>query len=120
MNSNGMLDGVEYIGHASPWALYVGEKPEPGTNVDLSNVAQMSGAKLNPNAYIKLNSCWAGYGGWGSIAGKMANHLDRPVWVFNGGTVFSSSESKRVAFSRSSPLFMIGDRGTSMRTYNPR
>ena len=120
MNNNGMLDGVEYVGHAAPWALFVGERHEPGTNVDLSNVSQLSGAHLNPNAYIKLTACYAGFGGWSNIAGKMANHLDRPVSAFNGWAIFSSSESQRVPFSRSSPLYLIEDRGTSLVTYNPR
>jgi len=51
---------VEYIGHGAPWALYVGERHDPGTNVDASNVGQLSGAKLNPNAYIELNACFTG------------------------------------------------------------
>ena len=63
LTSNGVLDGVEYIGHASYNALFVGEQHAAGTDIDRSNVSQLSNAKLSQNAYIKINACFAGSGG---------------------------------------------------------
>ncbi len=120
--NNGMLDGVEYLGHATSHSLSVGEGADPRTNIDLSNVSELSNAKLNPNAYIKINSCYTGAGGWGAIAGSMANHMDRSVFAFNGPTIFSGNEHQRTAgkFAPSTgPLYLIEDRGTRLLEYRP-
>jgi len=63
LTNNGVLDGVEYVGHASNIALYVGEQPGPATNVDHSNIPQLSNANLSKNAYVKLNGCNSSAGG---------------------------------------------------------
>lgn len=119
--NNGMLDGVEFIGHGSPTWIGVGNGA--GENVHFENYRQLSNANLKPNAYIKLNSCYTGAGGWqNSIAGRLANHLRRPVLAFNGGTIFSGSETRRTSTSfppPTGPLFLIEDAGTRLVTYRP-
>ncbi len=122
--NNGKLDGVEYIGHAGSASLYVGERAGAGTNIDSSNVSQLSNANLNPNAYIKINGCNAGKGGWDLIAGKLANHLDRTVWAFNGPTKFYSSPnavrgSGGKTVPSTGPLYLMEDRGTRLIAYKP-
>ena len=125
LTSNGTLDGVEYIGHASPEALFVGEQHATGTNVDKSNVKELSNAKLSPNAYVKLNACYTGIGGWtSSIAGLMANQLRRSVWAFNGPTKFYGSPNAVPGSGgkyppRNGPLYLLEDRGTRMVEYKP-
>lgn len=123
LTSNGILAGVEYVGHAGSNALFVGEQPGAGTNIDRSNVSQLSNAMLSPNAYIKINGCFTGYGGWQqSIAGAIANQLGRTTFAFNGPTIFSGSERARTAgrFAPSSgPLYLIEDRGTRLVPYRP-
>ena len=125
LTGNGMLAGVEYVGHASENALYVGEQPGAGTNIDLSNVSQLSKGNLSPNAYIKINACYTGLGGWrNSIAGAMANHLGRPVFAFNGPTKFyGSSNAVRGSGGNypppTGPLYLMEDLGTRLVVYKP-
>jgi hypothetical protein len=126
LNDNGVLSGVEYVGHATFDKLYVGEQHAEGTNLDLSNVTSLSGAKLAPDAYIKLNACFSGSGGWAhSIAGALANHLRRPVFAFDGGTRFYGSPNpvRGTGPSRPperGPLYLLEDsRSSRMVVYRP-
>src|ERR1700674_4141272 len=49
----------------------------PGQISIFQNVSQLSNVNLKPNAYIKLNACFSGSGGWQhSIPGGIAN-----AWV---------------------------------------
>jgi RHS repeat-associated protein len=124
LTSNGQLAGVEYVGHASFDKLYVGERHESGTNIDRTNVSQLSAAKLAPNAYIKINACYAGAGGFNnSIAGALAYQLGRAVLAFNGPTIFSNSERRATAKglfpSSKGPLYLIEDGRTRLVTFRP-
>jgi RHS repeat-associated protein len=125
LTSNGMLDGVEYIGHASFDSLFVGEQHLPGTNIDRSNVNDLSNEKLSSNAYIKLNACYSGGGGWtASIAGLMANHMRRTVWAFNGPTKFYGSPnavrgSGDLYPPKTGGLYLLEDAGTRLVGYHP-
>lgn len=125
LTSNGTLDGVEYVGHASLDVLFVGEQHAQGTNIDRSNVRQLSNEKLSAHAYIKVNGCYAGLGGWtNSIAGMMANHLRRSVWAFNGPTSFYGSATAVPGSAgryppKNGPLYLLEDRGTRMVEYKP-
>ena len=76
------------------------------------------------DAENKINGCNAGKGGWGSIAGKLANHLDRTVWAFNGPTKFYTSPnavrgSGGKDLPRTGPLYLMEDRGTRFVPYRP-
>jgi len=124
LTSNGLLSGFEYIGHASSLRLFIGEQHLAGTNLEIGDVASLSGAQLAPDAYIKLNACYAGAGGWtDSIAGAMANHFRRPVFAFNGGTLFYGSPNPvRGGGGRppdSGPLYLLEDKGTRLVNYRP-
>ncbi len=125
LTSNGLLSGVEYVGHAAGSTLFIGEKHEPGTNLTLEDVTSLSGTNLAPDAYIKLNACFAGAGGWRvSIAGVMANYFRRPVFAFNGPTLFySQPDPVRGSGPKIPPetgrLYLLEDRGTRLVEYRP-
>lgn len=128
LTSNGMLDGVEYVGHASNIKLFVGEQAGAGTNVDHSNIPGLENANLNPNAYIKLNTCNAGAGGQLSIGQWLANRLGRSVLAFDGPTHFyGGSNPNPVRTSprpgeqppAGGPLRLLEDRGTRLVTIRP-
>lgn len=106
LTTNGMLDGVEYVGHASNIMLYVGEQSGAGTNVDHSNIPDLSNANLSQNAYIKLNGCNASATGSVSIAQWLANRLQRTVLSYNGPTQFfrPSEQSPAGPCRRSPPI----------------
>ncbi|HJT29925.1 MAG TPA: RHS repeat-associated core domain-containing protein [Pyrinomonadaceae bacterium] len=121
---NGLLSGVEYIGHASWNQLFVGERPGRETNLMISDVPSLSGAKLAPDAYIKLNACYAGSGGLDSIAGAMATHFRLPVFAFDGGTLFYGSPnpvrgSGGTRPPDTGPLYLLEDRGTRFVQIRP-
>jgi RHS repeat-associated protein len=126
--SNGTLNGVEYIGHASYYALHVGEQRGDHTNLTQSDLSTLSNANLSSNAYVKLNACYAGSGGAETIAAGIATQLQRTTLAFDGGTVFSGSERSRVTERtrsgqeippRAGPLYLIEDRGTTFRRFTP-
>jgi hypothetical protein len=125
LTNNGMLDGVEYIGHASNIMLYVGEQHAPGTNVDHSNIPDLSNANLNKNAYIKLNGCNASATGSLSIAQWLANRLQRTVLAYNGPTHFSGSPKSPQPVRagdrppQKGPLYLVGDTGTRLVAIGP-
>jgi hypothetical protein len=125
LTSNGLLSGVEYVGHASGRTLYVGENTGAGTNLTIDVVTALSGANLAPDAYIKLNACFAGAGGWReSIAGVMANYFRRPVFAFNGPTRFYSQPDPVRGSGPNIPpetgrLYLLEDRGTRLVKYQP-
>jgi RHS repeat-associated protein len=125
LTNNGTLDGVEYVGHASNIALYVGEQPGPATNVDHSNIPELSNANLSPNAYIKLNGCNASAGGSLSIAQWLANRLGRSVAAFSGPSHFSGTSNSPQAVRsgdrppEGGPLYLVGDPGTKLIIIRP-
>ena len=125
LTNNGVLDGVEYVGHASNIALYVGEQPGPATNVDHSNISQLSNANLSKNAYVKLNGCNSSAGGTVSIAQWLANRLGRTVTAFTGPSHFSGSPNSPQPVRRGDlppargPLYLVGDPGTQVVHINP-
>jgi len=125
LTNNGMLDGVEYVGHASNIKLYVGEQPMPGTNVDHSNIPDLSNANLNKNAYIKLNGCNASATGSLGIAQWLANRLGRTVLAYNGPTHFSGSPKSPQPVHRGDrppekgALYLVGDPGTRLVAIGP-
>jgi uncharacterized protein RhaS with RHS repeats len=127
LKENGTLDGVEYLGHASYYGLHIGEQSGSDTNLTRANLSQLSNSNLSANAYIKLNACFAGAGGTQSIASAIAHHLQRPTMAFDGGTIFSGNERKRVTEGKppkerppsKGPLYLIEDRGTNFVTYRP-
>jgi RHS repeat-associated protein len=119
-NNNGMLDGVEFIGHASHDWLGVGNAHEDAANFRVDDVKSLSKSVLRAGAYVKLNSCFAGSGGYRSIAGALANHLDRNVWAMSSGTVYSSTERYLTPLTGSSQsAYVIEDRtmGTRLVCY---
>jgi len=120
LNNNGMLDGFEYIGHASHDWLGVGNAHADAANFKVGDVKNLSKSVLRPGAYVKLNSCFAGSGGYRSIAGVLANHLDRNVWAMNSGTSYSSTEGYLTPLTGSSQsAYVIEDRtmGTRLLCY---
>lgn len=124
LTSNGMLDGVEYVGHSSNIMLYVGEQAAPGTNVDHSNIPQLSNANLNKNAYIKLNGCNVGAGGHNSMGQWLSNRLDRTVIAFDGPSRFYGSPSASPGSGgrrppSSGPLYLLEEKGTNMVIVRP-
>jgi len=125
LTNNGVLDGVEYVGHASNIALYVGEQPGPATNVDHSNIPQLSNANLSKNAYVKLNGCNSSAGGTVSIAQWLANRLGRTVTAFTGPSHFSGSPKSPQPVRRGDlppargPLYLVGDPGTKVVHISP-
>jgi RHS repeat-associated protein len=115
LTSNGVLNGVEYVGHASNIKLYVGEQHGEGTNVDRANVSKLSNSYLSKNAYIKINACFAGYGGEASIAYSIAMNLGRTTIAMDGPTVFSRKEGVRTGGDfrpATGSLYLIPDVGT--------
>ncbi|HEY6807101.1 MAG TPA: DUF4214 domain-containing protein [Pyrinomonadaceae bacterium] len=118
-NNNGKLDAFEYVGHASWNWIGAGSAHTESANFQISDIKDLSKNVLNPEAYVKLNACYAGSGAWQSIAGQLSNHLDRWVWAMTGGTVFSSSESHLVPITRGSPAYVIEDVGTNLIGFRP-
>ena len=114
--SNGMLDGIEYFGHGGPHYLYVGEKHEAGTNVDMNNVGQLPNTHLNKGAYIQLNGCSTGNGDY-NIASSMSFVLDRPVYAYTRGTEFQTPQARRGSVG---PVYMVGGPGSTFKKYLPR
>ena len=119
---------MEYIGHSSGAALFVGEEAGAHTNLTHRGLSMLSNANLTADAYIKLNSCNAAVGGGASIAAGIANQLNRTTLAFEGPTVFSGSERARVTERNArcneiararGPLYLIEDRGSVLRTIRP-
>jgi hypothetical protein len=126
LTNNGPLSGVEYVGHASFDVLYIGEQAGAETNLEMGEVGMLSNRNLTPDAYIKINACFAGSGGDNSIAASIGRQLQRSTLAFDGGTVYSGSETRRVTerdrrgneiAPARGPLYLIGDRGTALRTF---
>jgi RHS repeat-associated protein len=90
LTSNGTLNGVEYFGHASFDRLYIGEGAGAETNLDSSNVSQLSRANLAEDAYVSLHACYAGSGGQRSVADQVAQQLSTTVYAYDGPTRFST------------------------------
>lgn len=123
LTSNGTLDGVEYFGHATYNALFVGETSDPGTNLDASNVSRLSNANLSAGCSITINACYAGSGGSGSIAAGIARQLDRTVTAYDGPTRFSTNPQRpdgRSQPPRTGPIYLVPDPGVRQRTFTPR
>jgi hypothetical protein len=122
LTRNGNLDRVEYFGHSSPIALFVGERSDPGANLVKSNLNTLSNAKLNRGAVIALNSCNAGRGN-NSIATDLAKHLNRTVQAYDGPTRFSTDPTRSDGRSRppeSGPIYMVPQSSaTNVRTFEP-
>lgn len=124
LKDNGLLSGVEYVGHASWVALFVGELPLPGTNLTSREVSSLFTGNLAPDAYIKINACNAGFAGSISIAGDLANHFKRPVFAFDGPTIFYGNPNPVHGAGASrppdrGPLYLLEDRGTRLVKINP-
>jgi len=122
--NNGILDGVEYIGHSSNIKIFVGEQGYPGSNIDYSNISQLSNANLSANAYIKLNGCNVGKGGDNSIGQWLSNRLGRTVIAFDGPSRFyGSPNAVRGSGGRyppeTGPLYLLEDRGTKIQYFTP-
>ncbi|MGH9966714.1 MAG: RHS repeat-associated core domain-containing protein, partial [Pyrinomonadaceae bacterium] len=128
LTNNGILDGVEYVGHGSNIMLFVGEQHAPGTNVDHSNIPQLSNANLSKDAYIKLNTCNASAGGSLSIGQWLANRLDRTVFAFDGPSHFYGGTNPNPVRTSPRPgdrppervpLRLLEDRGTRLLAIRP-
>jgi hypothetical protein len=93
LNNNGTLNGVEYFGHAGPGVLYLGENPGANTNLNSSNVAELSGNNLAPDATVMLTGCNAAVdvGGNDSIGRQVAHQLQRTTVGYSGDLEFSSN-----------------------------
>jgi hypothetical protein len=111
--------------HGWEGILFVGENPGPGTNIDASNVGQLSNRNLGPDATIVLNSCNAGRGGKNSIAQIVANQLRRPTIGYNQSTFFGGKSCPK--YSRPSdrapdkpPVQMCPQGGVKPITFNPQ
>ena len=127
LTNNGVLNGVEYIGHASYDALHVGQETGAHTNLTSADLSMLSNANLSADAYVKLVACYAGSGA-DNIAQGIATQLQRTTLAFDGGTIFSGNESRivtettrsgQIIAPRNGPLYLIEDRGTRMRTFPP-
>ncbi len=128
LTSNGTLNGVEYVGHASYNALHIGQEEGAHTNLTDSDLSMLSNQNLSPDAYIKLNACYSGAAGGDSIAAGISSQLQRTTLAFDGGTVFSGNERTRVTersrtgmetAPRRGPLYLIEDHGTVLRGFVP-
>ena len=90
MSTGAKIDGAAiYYGHAWTGVLYPGEQPGPGTNVDSSNIHQLSGTNLVGDAIVELHGCNTASGGANSIAQMLANQLGVPVLGWTAPIMFS-------------------------------
>jgi hypothetical protein len=123
MISNGMLDGVEYVGHGRNNMLFIGEQAGSDTNLDFSNYIHLSNANLNSDAYIKINACNAGSGDPPQMAQWLANLLGRTVGAFTGPSHFSDvnvdGSLPRGHAPQGPRLYIVGDPGTIYKEFRP-
>jgi RHS repeat-associated protein len=125
LNNNGKIDGgVIYYGHGWIGKLYIGEGPEPGTNLDASNIDQLSGENLGPNATIILNSCNSATGEDSSIGQLMANQLGRRVFGSTKPMKFSGKScdipSREKFPPNKGPIRMCPESGGRFRDFVPQ
>jgi RHS repeat-associated protein len=93
LNSNGTIDGgVEYFGHSTYNALFIGQDTGPNTNLTFGNVSLLSNSHLGPDAVIALQGCFAGSGADESIAQAIANQLKRRVTAYPNSTFFAAGK----------------------------
>ena len=124
LQNNGILSGVEYIGHSSNIKIFVGEQGYPGSNIDHSNIPLLSNSNLSANAYIKLNGCNVGNGGHNSIGQWLSNQLGRTVYAFDGPSRFyGRPDAVRGSGGRyppaTGPLYLLEEKGTKMVVFTP-
>lgn len=112
LNNNGTLNGVEYFGHAGTGVLYIGENPGANTNLDSTNVAELSGNNLAPDATVILTGCNTAVdvGGNDSIGRQVANQLQRTTVGYSGDLEFSSNRRAPTGETRHpdrGPTYMV-------------
>lgn len=117
--------GVAYYGHGSQGTLYVGEGSAPETNVDSTNVNQLSGSNLGPNATVELVSCYSGTGGESSIAQQVANQVGAPTTGMTGGLSFTGTPGQPITGANAlppetGPIYMVPTSGNPPETFRPQ
>ncbi len=137
LNNNGSITGnVFYFGHLGGhyprgsrtpdyMIMAIGETSAVGSNLDYSNVNQVSNAHLSPNTTITLMACHGAYGGDGSIAQLLANQLGRTVLASPVGMHFSSDPTLRsfngnLKSPATLPAYMIPDNGKPLVAVKPK
>jgi hypothetical protein len=114
--------GVIYYGHGWSGSLYIGEDPCPGTNLDRSNVSQLSSRNLGSAATVELNSCNSGAGGRNSIAQLVATQLQRTTYGYNSPLGFTGTPGvynhNRYPPS-TGPLYVAPTPGGSLVNFQP-
>jgi len=119
------IERVEYFGHSSSKALYVGQERGDGTNLDASHLSALTSERLSEGCIIRLNSCSAGQDPGNRdvpIAAKIARQLDRKVEAYDGPAIFSTNPNRPDGLERppeQGDIYLVPENGFKRRTFEP-
>jgi hypothetical protein len=117
---------IEYFGHSSPEALYIGQGKGPRTNLKASHLSELSNENLTAGCVIRLNSCSAGKNPGNHdvpIAAKIAKQLGRKVEAFDGPAIFSTNPDRPDGLDRPPEgvdIYLVPENGFKRLTFEPR
>lgn len=89
MNIYNRIASIDFFGHASPWALKIGDMNSSFSPYENQEELQILKEKLLPNAYANLNACNTGF----TIAPDLSEILGIPVSGSLTSSMFETIES---------------------------
>jgi RHS repeat-associated protein len=124
MGKGPTISAAYYFGHSSNAALYPGEAAGSRTNVDYSNVRELSSGRLSAKAHVYLFSCYAGMGS-NNIAQQIAISINRNVYAFSSGMHFTNERGLIGAppykkWDEELPVYMRPDNGMPPTRFTPQ